>query len=142
VVEGGDYSTDEQAVMVNDNGTLRQKKWTNNKPIYRMSFDSTPFGNLNGLAGETTVIKYFSDIIPNIEETTDHSISLRVTNISDYNPIGGYTTASGNINSGVQTSLRPDQSVLYFRNNRSTTYPASGLDVYLKGWIEYTKSTD
>jgi hypothetical protein len=40
VEEGGDYSTSEQAVMVNDNGTVRQKEWTDGKPIYKRTFTS------------------------------------------------------------------------------------------------------
>jgi hypothetical protein len=41
VVEGGDYSTSEQAVMVNDGGTVRPKLWVDGKPIYKRTFTGT-----------------------------------------------------------------------------------------------------
>jgi hypothetical protein len=39
VVEpGSDYSLDEQPVLINDNGTIRQKQWLDGSPVYKKLF--------------------------------------------------------------------------------------------------------
>ncbi|MDR1300723.1 MAG: hypothetical protein LBK50_03380 [Candidatus Nomurabacteria bacterium] len=60
VVEGGDYSTTEQAVMVNENGNLRPKLWVDGKPIYQQTFTGTITANAN--ANVTNVQFAVSDI--------------------------------------------------------------------------------
>jgi hypothetical protein len=142
VVEGSDYSTSEQPVMVNDGGTLRAKRWLDGWPIYRRAFNNTPFGDLNGMAAGATDIKSLSNIIPNIRSITNEFLNVTVTNVVTMGRVGGNTTGSGVIGNSLQTSLKPDSASLFFRNNFGSVYPADGANIYLFGWVEYTKTTD
>jgi hypothetical protein len=92
VVEGGDYSSTEQPVMVNDGGTLRQKTDTDNKPVY------TKTVNIN------------------ISGTTTGGVQTRldIDNIDTLLNLSGYVTYNQAYYNGYETNKIPiDSMILY-----------------------------
>ncbi|MDR1300270.1 MAG: hypothetical protein LBK50_01030 [Candidatus Nomurabacteria bacterium] len=81
VVEGGDYKTAEQAVMVNDGGNLRQKLWVDGKPIYQKTINYT-VGNLasgGGVKiGDISLLSSDLDKMVNAEFVSNQSTNVGV----------------------------------------------------------------
>jgi hypothetical protein len=142
VVEGGDYSTSEQPVMVNDNGTLRPKLWVDKRPIYQMSFNSLLIGDLNGLAADDTKKIALNTFVPNLREITDEFLNVNIANIQDRMRLGSNSTAGNVISTAIQTALITASGTMYFKNTRANAFASSDTNIYLFGWVEYTKTTD
>jgi hypothetical protein len=120
VVEGGDYSPAEQPVMVNDNGTLRAKLWTDRKPIYQKTIDFS-FASL-GTASQFT-IGTVASTIPDAEKLVDATV-----------------VSNGSSVAGVLYYLTPYiQSVNLIVQN---DFPSTLVNMNITMTVWYTKTTD
>ncbi|MDR1300644.1 MAG: hypothetical protein LBK50_02960 [Candidatus Nomurabacteria bacterium] len=112
VVEGGDYSTSEQAVMVNDGGNLRAKLWMDRRPIYQKT-------------------------IPWTTAATAIGDSQNIVTISGIGTIVDATVKNASGTSAAMVILSGDTVVL---RNEMTTQISAGVQWYIT--IQYTKATD
>jgi hypothetical protein len=121
--------------------------WINGKPIYRKAFpDTTVLGTAGTLAPKGNKSFAMSTLIPDIETITNQYILIRITNICDFNPIGtiGITAANTIRTDSAWTALYTGNtgasSAIYITNARDIAFTDN--DVYIFGWVEYTKKTD
>jgi hypothetical protein len=143
VEPGGDYHPDEQPVLINDNGVIRPKQWIEGRPVYRMAFGSMTVGNVDSLAPDETKKIALSSFVPNLREITDEFLTVNIANIQDRMRLGSNSTASNAITTVIATALVTAKGgAMYFKNTRTSAFSASGNDIYLFGWVEYTKTTD
>jgi hypothetical protein len=121
VVEGGDYSTSEQAVMVNDNGTQRAKLWVDGKPIYQRSVTvAAAMGSWN--AGVDKAI---------VADITSWNIDKFVKPAEGVSG-NGYVVSFSAYKSGTALALAPDRSYL-------VQFATTTNNVFT---VWYTKTTD
>jgi hypothetical protein len=120
-------------------------KWIDGKPVYRMVFDNDyGLGNLDGLEINATARKELSTLIPNIDEIVDEHLGVSVFNISDLNNIGSFTSLANEVANRVQTAFVVDgtsKSAILFKNTGLSAF-SMGTNITLRGWVEYTKTTD
>jgi hypothetical protein len=104
-----------------------------------MSFNATPFGNLDNLAAGATSIINLSTVVPNIKEIVSENLQVAVAMMSDRNRIGISTTGSSAIKEYLKTSLVGTS--VYFKNPLTDAY-GTNINITLYGWVEYTKTSD
>jgi hypothetical protein len=134
VVEGGDYSTSEQPVMVNDGGTLRAKLWLDGRPIYRRTFQVTNF------AGDA----YSANNLDLMSSGLGTLIDFRL--IDFYDNANYHVTGGNGLMEIPPSTNTPRVYVRGFNYNNGTLRVIFNQDTAYtyNGYIiaEYTKSTD
>ncbi|MDR2336726.1 MAG: hypothetical protein LBE03_01325, partial [Candidatus Nomurabacteria bacterium] len=129
VVEGSDYSTSEQQIMVNDGGEQRAKKWIDGKPIYQRVFS----GNIVAEANTHTV--WSLDLSMNISEIIDSGGWWQIggTNTIKYKPV--------TVRDDVIFTVHVHNNNIYTESESPEARVGTTNNAY-KIWVEYTKVVD